>query len=57
MPKYLLSWNEIDTLNIVIEADSKKKALDKFYANDYDNEDVENVSVTFDEDSLELEEV
>jgi hypothetical protein len=57
MAKYLFTWHEVDTLNLIIDADSKREALDKFFANDYDNEEVENVNVMFDEDSLEVEAV
>ena len=57
MAKYLFTWHEVDTLNLIIDADSKREALDKFFASDYDSEEVENVNVMFDEDSLEVEAV
>jgi hypothetical protein len=57
MPKYLISWQEIDNLNIVIDAPSKMVALDKFYTNEYDSEDVKNSRVVFDDESVEVEEV
>jgi hypothetical protein len=55
MPKYLLSWTETDTLNLVIEADSKREALNKWISHDFDTEDVETVGVELDEESLEVE--
>lgn len=55
MPKYLLSWTETDTLNLIIEADSKRDALNKWISHNFDPEDVETVSVELDEESLEME--
>jgi hypothetical protein len=55
MPKYLLSWTETDTLNLIIEADSKRDALNKWISHDFDPEDVETVGVELDEESLEIE--
>ena len=57
MPKYLISWSEIDNLSIVIDAPSKMVALDKFYTSEYDSEDVQNNRVVFDDESVEVEEV
>jgi hypothetical protein len=57
MPKYLISWQEIDSLSIVIDAPSKMVALDKFYTREYDSEDVQENSITFDDESLEVEEL
>ena len=57
MPKYLVSWSEIDNLSIVIDAPSKMVALDKFYTSEYDSEDVQNNRVVFDDESVEIEEV
>jgi hypothetical protein len=55
MPKYLLSWTETDTLNLTIEADSKREALNKWISHDFDPEDVETIGVELDEESLEIE--
>lgn len=55
MPKYLLSWNEVDTINLVIEADNKRDALNKWISHDFDSEDAQTVGVELDEESLEVE--
>ena len=55
MAKYLLSWTETDTLNLIIEADSKREALNRWISHDFDPEDVETVRVELDEESLEVE--
>jgi len=57
MAKYLLSWYEVEKLSLVIEAESRKEAFDKFFANDYDNQDVKSIGVSFDEDSLDMEDM
>jgi hypothetical protein len=55
MPKYLLTWQEIDTINIVIEADNKRDALNKWISHDFDSEDAQTIGVELDEESLEIE--
>ena len=55
MTKYLLSWTETDTLNLIIEADSKRDALNKWISHNFDSEDVETIGVELDEESLEME--
>ena len=57
MPKYLISWEESVWMDLEFEADSKKEALDKFHANDYDREDVTTVGQEWIPDSIEVEEV
>jgi len=53
--KYLLSWTETDTLNLVIEADNKRDALNKWISHNFDSQDVETIGVELDEESLEIE--
>jgi len=55
MTKYLLSWTETDTINLVIEADNKRDALNKWISHDFDSEDAQTVGVELDEESLEIE--
>jgi hypothetical protein len=55
MTKYLLSWTETDTINLVIEADNKRDALNKWISHDFDSEDTQTVGVELDEESLEIE--
>ena len=56
MPKYLIAWTEENWYNVTIDAPSKFVALDKFYNQEYDREDV--VLVGFElQDSVEVEEV
>lgn len=55
MTRYLLSWTETDTLNLVIEADNKRDALNKWISHNFDSEDVETIGVELDEESLEVE--
>jgi hypothetical protein len=55
MPKYLLSWTETDTINLVIEADNKRDALNKWISHDFDSEDAQTIGVELDEESLEIE--
>lgn len=57
MPRYLMTWEEVDTLNVIIEAGSKKEALDKFWNQDYDVEDVATVSVNMSDSGVEVEEI
>ena len=55
MAKYLLTWQEIDTINLVIEADNKRDALNKWISHDFDSEDAQTIGVELDEESLEIE--
>ena len=55
MAKYLLTWTETDTLNLVIEADNKRDALNKWISHDFDSEDAQTIGVELDEESLEIE--
>jgi hypothetical protein len=57
MSKYLVSWNEIDTLNTTVEASSKEEAIDKILNGDYDSEEVNSVGISFDGDSIDAEEM
>lgn len=55
MAKYLLTWQETDTINLVIEADNKRDALNKWISHDFDSEDAQTIGVELDEESLEIE--
>ena len=55
MAKYLLTWTETDTINLVIEADNKRDALNKWISHDFDSEDAQTIVVELDEESLEIE--
>jgi len=55
MAQYLLTWQEIDTINLVIEADNKRDALNKWISHDFDSEDAQTIGVELDEESLEIE--
>ena len=44
MPKYLFSWDETTTLNLVIDAETLQQAHYKFDNGEYDYEDVEDVN-------------
>ena len=57
MSKYLVSWYEVDTLNIVVEASSREEAIDKVLSGDYDSEEVKSVGISFDGDSIDAEEM
>jgi hypothetical protein len=57
MSKYLVAWQEVDTLNLIVEASSKKEAIDKFLSGDYDSEEVSSVGISFDDDSIDAEEM
>ncbi len=56
MSKYLISWTEEDWYNVVIEADSKKQALDIWHDQAYDMEDIKHVGTEL-QDSIEIEQV
>jgi|DEB0MinimDraft_10_1074344.scaffolds.fasta_scaffold02022_9 hypothetical protein len=55
MAQYLLTWQEVDTINLVIEADNKRDALNKWISHDFDSEDAQTIGVELDEESLEIE--
>jgi hypothetical protein len=57
MSKYLVSWHEVDTLNIVVEASSREEAIDKVLSGDYDSEEVNSVGISFDGESIDAEEM
>lgn len=57
MSKYLVKWQEVDTLNIFVDASSKEEAIDKILSGDYDSEDVNSVGISFDGESIDAEEM
>lgn len=57
MSKYLVSWYEVDTLNLVVEASSREEAIDKVLSGDYDSEEVNSVGISFDGESIDAEEM
>jgi hypothetical protein len=57
MTKYLVAWNEIDTLNLIIEASSKEEAIDKVLSGDYDSEEVNSVGISYVPYSIDVEEM
>jgi hypothetical protein len=57
MPKYLVSWEESQWMNLIIDAPSKLVALDMLYDREYDVEDVAIVGQGMIPDSIECEEV
>ena len=57
MTKYLVSWNEIDTLNTTVEASSREEAIDKILNGDYDSEEISSVGISFDGESIDAEEM
>ena len=56
MPKYLISWTEEDWYEVVIEADSRKAALDIRHNQAYDMEDIVHTGSEL-QDSIECEEI
>lgn len=56
MSKYLISFTEEDWYNITIEANSFEEAQDKFWATDYNFEDVIHTGTEVQE-SIDMEEV
>lgn len=56
MPKYLIAWTEENWYNITIDAPSKSEAIDTFYAQKYDEEDVIFIGCEL-QDSVEVMEV
>ena len=57
MTKYLVAWNEIDTLNATVEASSREEAIDKVLNGDYDSEDVKSVGISYVPYSIDVEEI
>jgi len=57
MSKYLVAWNEIDTLNTTVEASSKEEAIDKVLNGDYDSEEVNSVGISYVPYSIDAEEM
>jgi len=57
MSKYLVAWQEVDTLNLIVEASSKEEAIDKFLSGDYDSEEVGSVGISFVPYSIDAEEM
>lgn len=56
MPKYLIEWTEELWYRMEVEADSRKDALDKFHAGEYDFDNANNYHVEM-QDSVEIEEM
>jgi hypothetical protein len=58
MSKYLITWVEENICGVMIEADSKSEALDKFGASEYDMEDVQNMHyLGFQDNSIVVEQI
>ena len=57
MPKYVISWEESQWLNLIVDAPSKMVALDIFYKGEYDREDVVFVGQELIPDTVECEEI
>jgi hypothetical protein len=57
MSKYLVAWNEIDTLNLVVDVSSKEEAIDKILNGDYDSEDVKSIGISYVPYSIDVEEM
>jgi len=56
MPNYMISFTEEDWYNITIQADSFEEAKEKFWAQDFDLEDVIHTGTEIQE-SIDMEEV
>ena len=56
MSNYLISFTEEEWYNITIEADSFEEAKDKFWAQDFDLEDIVHTGTEIQE-SIDIEEV
>lgn len=56
MAKFLVAWTEEDWYNLEIEADSKDEALDKFYSQEYNYDDIRHIGSEL-QDSVEVEEI
>ena len=57
MTNYLISWDEVVSYSLEIEAPSKQEAIDKFLSDNYDREDVRDCGQKFDEHTVEIEEM
>ncbi len=57
MANYLISWEESVWMDLTIEANSQKEALDKFHANEYDVERVVEVGREWIPDTIDIEEI
>jgi hypothetical protein len=56
MANYLISFTEEEWYNITIEADSLQEAKEKFWAHDFDHEDIIHTGTEIQE-SIDIEEV
>ena len=57
MPKYLISWEESQWTNLIIDAPSQLAALDKFYNQEYNMEDIAVVGQEMIPDTIDIEEI
>lgn len=57
MPRYVISWEESQWLNLIVDAPSELVALDKFFSNEYDREDVIFVGQETLPDTIECEQI
>ena len=57
MPKYLISWEESQWTNLIIDAPSQLAALDKFYNQEYNMEDIAIVGQEMIPDTIDIEEI
>ena len=57
MPKYLISWEESQWTNLIIDAPSQLAALDKFYNQEYNMEDIAVVGQEMIPDTMDIEEI
>jgi hypothetical protein len=56
MPKYVIAWTEENWYNLIVDAPTRREALDIFDNNEYDREEVMLIGSEL-QDSLEIEEV
>lgn len=57
MTKYLISWEESQWTNLIIDAPSQLAALDKFYNQEYNMEDIAIVGQEMIPDTIDIEEI
>ena len=57
MPKYLISRQESQWTNLIIDAPSQLAALDKFYNQEYNMEDIAVVGQEMIPDTIDIEEI
>ena len=57
MPKYLISWEETQWMDLIIDAPSESMALDMFHDRAYDIEHVAIVGQEMIPDTIEVEEI